>query len=127
MVALNHVVDISEDEIMASAKFLTDRQRKQGSNTNGMAVDASEGYIPPLATYLSACVSYQFSFAAMRLAIRKYLSDAQDLVVILEILESWVHGGTEQYMEALLKSMATNSEMQPIGVDSPPYDKVCLF
>ncbi|KIJ69813.1 hypothetical protein HYDPIDRAFT_178256 [Hydnomerulius pinastri MD-312] len=127
MLALHCVDDISEDEMISSAKFLIDRQRKRENNPDAMEVDATVGYVPPLGTYLSACVSYSSTPAAMRLAIRKYLSDAQDLVVILETLESWIHGGTEQYMEGLLKSMATNSEMQPSGVDSPPYSKVITF
>ncbi|KAF8138842.1 hypothetical protein EV363DRAFT_1154246 [Boletus edulis] len=124
MFALTRVADISEDELMASAKFLIDRQRK---NENAMDVDASEGYVPPLWSYLFACVSYPFSAAPMRLAIRKYLSDAQDLVMILEILENWIQGGTEHEVETLLKSLATNTEMSSSEADSPPYSKVIAF
>ena len=122
MLALTTVTDVSEDELMASAKFLIDKHRR---NENAMEVDASEGYVPPLWSYLFACVSYSFSSAPMRLAIRKNLPDAQDLVLILEILESWIQGGTEHEMEALLKSLAANVKMTSNGADSPPYPKVC--
>ncbi|KAF9236212.1 hypothetical protein BU15DRAFT_50422 [Melanogaster broomeanus] len=125
MLAVNHVADVSEDEMMASTKFLIDRQRR--SEENAMEADASEGYVPPLWTYLSACVWYPFSPLAMRLATRKHLSDARDLVVILDLVETWIQGGTEQYMEALLKSMATNTEIRPSGLDVPPYAKVITF
>ncbi|KAF9226831.1 hypothetical protein BS17DRAFT_800784 [Gyrodon lividus] len=124
MLTLSTVADVSEDEMMASAKFLIDKKHKY---ENTMEVDALANYVPPLGTYISACVSYPFSPVAMRLATRKYLSDAQDLVVILEILESWIHGGTEQNIEAILKSMTTNTDMQSSGVDSPPYPKVITF
>lgn len=122
MFALTTVADVSEDELMASAKFLIDRQRRSEA---AMDVDASEGYVPPLWSYLFACVSYPFSAALLRLAIRKYLADAQDLVMILEIVENWIQGGTEHEMEALLKSLATNAKMPPSRADSPPYSKVC--
>lgn len=121
MFALTMVADVSEDELMASAKFLIDRQR---GGENAMDIDASEGYIPPLWSYLFACVSYPFTAAPLRLAIRKYLPDAQDLVVILEILENWIQGGTEHEMEALLKSLAANAKMPSSRADSPPYLKV---
>ncbi|KIJ20517.1 hypothetical protein PAXINDRAFT_96702, partial [Paxillus involutus ATCC 200175] len=42
MLALNTVADISEDEMMASTKFLVDKTRK---GDNAMEVDASEGYV----------------------------------------------------------------------------------
>lgn len=121
MFALTTVADISEDELMASAKFLIGRQRR---SENAMDVDASEGYVPPIWTYLFACVSYPFSAAPLRLAIRKHLPDAQDLVVVLEILENWIQGGTEHEMEALLKSLATNTKTLSSKADSPPYPKV---
>ncbi|KAI9574316.1 hypothetical protein HD554DRAFT_2201400 [Boletus coccyginus] len=124
MFALTIVADISEDELMASAKFLIDRQRR---SENAMDVDASEGYVPPIWTYLFACVSYPFSAALLRLAIRKHLPDAQDLVVVLEILENWIQGGTEHEMEALLKSLATNTKTLSSKADSPPYPKVITF
>ena len=120
MFALTTVADVSEDELMASAKFLVDRQRR---SENAMDVDVSEGYAPPLWSYLFACLSYPFSAAPMRLAIRKHLPDAQDLVMILEILENWIQGGTEHEMEALLKSLATDTKTFS-KADSPPYPKV---
>ncbi|KAF8559460.1 hypothetical protein OG21DRAFT_737554 [Imleria badia] len=124
MFALTTVADVSEDELMASAKVLIDRQRK---SENTMDVDASEGYAPPLWSYIFACVSYPFSAAQMRLAIRKYLPDAQDLVMILGILETWIQGGTETEVEALLKSVATNMKIPSSEADSPPYPKVITF
>lgn len=121
MFALTTVADVSEDELMASTKFLIDRQRK---SETAMDIDVSEGYVPPLWSYLFACVSYPFSAAPMRLAIRKYLPDAQDLVMVLEILENWIQGGTEHEVEVLLKSLATHTKMASSKADSPPYPKV---
>lgn len=121
MFALTTVADVSEDELMASAKVLIDRRRK---TENAMDVDVSEDYAPPLWSYLFACVSYPFSAAQMRLAIRKHLPDAQDLVMVLEIVDVWIQGGTEHEVDALLKSVATSVKMPSSEADSPPYPKV---
>lgn len=125
MLALRSVVDVLEDEMMSLVKFVCNLRRKKGSNPEAM-VDSAEIWIPPLETVLSTCISCDFSSAAMRLAIRKHISDERDLVMILETTESWLYGGTENDMETVLKSVATGAATtmgSPSDV-SPPYHKV---
>jgi hypothetical protein len=56
-----------------------------------MQVDPpAQGGIPPLPTFLSACVQYKTSPAALRAAVHQYISQPEDLVVVLEALETWV-------------------------------------
>ncbi|KAF8546427.1 hypothetical protein OG21DRAFT_1131122 [Imleria badia] len=60
----------------------------------------------------------------MRLAIWKYPPDAQDLVMILEILKTLIQGGTETEVEALLKSVTMNMKIPTREADSPPYPRL---
>ena len=129
MLALCSIVGISEDEMMSLVKCIIDTQRKRETNSEAMQVDSSELWIPPLETCLSACISYTFAPVAMRLAIRKHLSDARDLVIILGTLEGWLYGGTEDQMEIALQSTATNAKLTEgsHSSQSPPYPKVSGF
>ncbi|KAG6331869.1 hypothetical protein ID866_7220, partial [Astraeus odoratus] len=129
MLALDSVVDIPEDELISSVKSIIDTQRKREGGQEAMQIDSSEPWIPPLETCLSACISYDFSPASMRFAIRRHLSDARDLVVILKSLDGWLYGGTEDQMDVVFKSTATNAD---VTVDkhaggSPPYPKIITF
>ncbi|KAI6152403.1 hypothetical protein BKA82DRAFT_4012880 [Pisolithus tinctorius] len=99
--------------MVTSLKFVIDAHRKrENKSSDAMDLDLSEPWIPPLETLLSACLSYDFSPVAVRLSIRKYLSDARDLVAILGVLEGWLHG---------VKSVAVNTENRTTVV--PPYPK----
>lgn len=129
MLAFRSVVGISEDEMMSLVKCIIDTQRKREMNSEAMQVDSSEPWIPPLETCLSVCISYTFTPIAMRLAIRKHLSDARDLVTILGTLDGWLYGGTEDQMETAFKSAATNAGLtvESHSGGSPPYPKVSGF
>ncbi|KAL4076358.1 hypothetical protein J3A83DRAFT_4226738 [Scleroderma citrinum] len=129
MLALRSIVGISEDEMISSVKYIIGAQRKRETNLEVMQVDSSEPWMPPLEMCLSACVSYNFTPVAMRLAIRKHLTDARDLVAILQTLERWLHGGTEDQMEAVFKSTVMNTDLTMNGhsSNSPSYSKVIMF
>jgi hypothetical protein len=126
MLAFNSVVDISEDEMISLAKALVDKQREPQTDPEAMDVDSNQGWTPTLSAYMLMCVSYPTSPAALRLAIRKHLPDAQDLILILELLDGWTVGGTEEYIRTLLKSVASNVAIEYRGGAAPPYDKVCM-
>ncbi|KAG2078131.1 hypothetical protein BDR04DRAFT_1226911 [Suillus decipiens] len=127
MLSFNSVVDISEDEMISLVKVLVDKQRESQTDPEAMHVDSNKAWTPTLSTYMLMCVSYPTSPAAMRLAIRKHLPDAQDLILILELLDGWTIGGTEEYIRTLLKSVASNVVIEHRGGAAPPYDKTISF
>lgn len=43
-----------------------------------------------LEEFLGRCVSYDTSASALRLALRKNLSDAEEIVAVLQVLGSWM-------------------------------------
>ena len=126
MLAFDSLVDISEDDMISLAKILVDKERKTQTDPEAMDVDGTQIWTPTISAYMLACISYPASPAALRLAIRKHLPDAQDLIPILELLNGWTVGGTEEYIRNLLKSVASNTTIQYRGGAAPPYDKVCL-
>lgn len=127
MLSFNSVVDISEDEMVSLAKALVDKQRESLTDPEVMDVDSNKTWTPTLSAYMLMCVSYPTSPAALRLAIRKHLPDAQDLIPILELLDGWTVGGTEEYIRTLLKSVASNVAIEHRGGAAPPYDKTISF
>jgi len=127
MLAFNSLVDISEDDMISLAKMLIDKERKLQADPEAMDVDSTHVWTPPLSTYMLACISYPASPAALRLAIRKHLPDAQDLNPILELLDGWTIGGTQEYIRTLLKFVASNTTTQSRGGVAPPYDKTISF
>ncbi|KAG1756596.1 uncharacterized protein EDB91DRAFT_1093491 [Suillus paluster] len=127
MLAFNSVVDISEDDMISLAKALVAKEQQSQTNPEAMDVDSTQVWTPTLSAYMLACVSYPTSSAALRLAIRKHLPDAQDLIPILELLDGWTIGGTEEYIRTLLKSVASNVAIEHRGGAAPPYDKTISF
>lgn len=127
MLSFNSVVDISEDEMISLAKALVDKEREPQTDPEAMDVDSNKAWTPTLSAYMLMCVSYPTSPAALRLAIRKHLPDAQDLIPILELLDGWTVGGTEEYIRTLLKSVASNVAIEHRGGAAPPYDKTISF
>ncbi|KAH7931149.1 hypothetical protein BV22DRAFT_1052884 [Leucogyrophana mollusca] len=123
--SFKHVADISEDEMISIMKSILDFQRDPAHTTE---MDRAQRWIPPLATYLFACVSYPTSSVELRLAIRKHIPNAADLVYILEALDSWLFGGTEDDIEIILKAVAANMDIGPRKQGlAPPYPKVISF
>lgn len=101
---------------------------------DAMQVDPAPSEVPSVHTFLAACVSYSTTQATLRIAIRQHLSEAADLVVILEILDRWITSTSS----GPLKLLPTNVSKNPKGVfipkpnqsrrtDVPPLDKVRCF
>jgi hypothetical protein len=96
--ALKNVIDITESDIMALLKLAIDAHRRR--DPNSMEVDAapaaSSTAIPPLSTILAACIDYPTSPAALRVAFRQHLRDAEDVIAIMGVLENWITAWHEQ-------------------------------
>lgn len=99
-----------------------------------MQIDpAPRSDLPSLHTFLSSVVTYKISPAPLRSAIRQHLSDADDIICILEILDRWV----VEWSVMALKLLPHNATKNPKGVfvakpiqgkrtQTPSLAKVCL-
>ncbi|KAJ7601002.1 hypothetical protein C8J56DRAFT_911837 [Mycena floridula] len=115
--AFTTVLDIPEPEIVETLAFVVAHYR-QSKSADSMQID-SLPEIPALSDFLRLCVAYSSSHIPMRLAIRRYLSDGDDLVCILEILGNWMKilEGQEQKYLPSLKSLTNNEHGIPVVQD----------
>lgn len=110
--AFNTVLDISEEEIVSVLQSVISHHKKNVSQDDAMQVDSTLSNIPSLPTFLSLCISYTTSPATLRLAIRKYLPDAEDIFCVLEILDGWI----EKWSSVTLKLLPTDVSKNSRGV-----------
>lgn len=92
--AFSTVLDLPESEILETLAYVVANHRKSRSlSGDAMQVDPPNSTIagmPSLPQFLSLCVRYSTSAPALRIALRRYLSDADDLQCILEVLDNWI-------------------------------------
>lgn len=97
-----------------------------------MDVDTS---IPPLPRFLSLCIRYpSLTAAPARLAVRKHISDPEELCSVLEVLDGWLNSWTLKELNLLPhpKMLGKNElgvldviNAEYVDVESlPPLDKV---
>jgi hypothetical protein len=136
--ALKNVIDITESDIMALLKLAIDAHRRR--DPNSMEVDAapaaSSTAIPPLSTILAACIDYPTSSAALRVAFRQHLRDAEDVIAIMGALEDWITAWHEQPSQLGPAAGDVRKNEQGIFVvqtllsttrETPDIDKVCIL
>ncbi|KAG6900424.1 hypothetical protein C0993_010812 [Termitomyces sp. T159_Od127] len=88
--ALEHVIDLSEAEIMESLQFVVARNHSDVTQDgNAMEVDSVTD-VPSLPSFLSLCVSYTTTAPALRSAMRRSLKEAEDICAVLKVLENWI-------------------------------------
>ncbi|KAI0638487.1 hypothetical protein C8Q77DRAFT_1091361 [Trametes polyzona] len=115
--ALRHVSDLPETDIVALlSKVVAAHRQASSGDDNAMQVDASS--VPSLESFLAQVVVYPFTPALQRVAIRKHLPDAADVLPVLTTLDAWIVRHTAD--DALLAPGTTSSEL-------PPLDKVLAF
>ena len=86
---MEHVLDIPENDVIMALKVVVSQHRN--NNDGSMQVDADTDTGPPtLPHFLSACVKYAMSPAALRLALHDHLREGEDIVCVLEVIESWI-------------------------------------
>ncbi|KAJ3992530.1 hypothetical protein F5050DRAFT_1579367 [Lentinula boryana] len=93
--ALTRVPDLHEVEIVECLCFVLARHRHalRAASLDTMQVDSAPSLdddTPTLHTFLSLVLRYSFSLIPLRVAFRRYLSDADDVVCLLEILDAWI-------------------------------------
>lgn len=112
------VSDLPEtDVILLLSKVAAAHRRNAPADDSAMQVDATSSPTPALAAFLAQCVVYPFTPALQRVAVRKNIPDAADLLPVLQVLDGWIVQHTDD--GALLAAAVPASEL-------PPLDKVSL-
>lgn len=91
------VCDLTETDIVSVLHKVTTARLKHTKPTlsdgDAMQVDPSPAQTqdtPSLEEYLARCVSYDATTSGLRLALRKNLSEVEEVVAVLRVLESWM-------------------------------------
>ncbi|KAG6897610.1 hypothetical protein C0992_013050 [Termitomyces sp. T32_za158] len=88
--ALEHVIDLPEAEIMETLQFVVARHRSNAAqDDDAMEIDSVTD-VPSLPSFLSLCVGYTTTPPALRSAMRRSLKEAEDIYAVLKILENWI-------------------------------------
>ncbi|KAJ7090344.1 hypothetical protein B0H15DRAFT_930478 [Mycena belliarum] len=84
------VVDLAEADLMSILQFVAEHSRKIVVD-DSMDVDPPAlGAVPKLPAFLNACVLYQTAPSMLRAAIHQHLTQPEDLVAVLEVLDKWM-------------------------------------
>ncbi|KAK0491504.1 hypothetical protein IW261DRAFT_1438088 [Armillaria novae-zelandiae] len=137
--SLKKVSDLLEVEIVDSLRYIIARHRQEKSD-DAMQVDSItplNADIPSLPQFLSLCVQYSCSPAALRLAIRRCLPEAEDLVCLLNVLEGWLAqwAGRDFRLMPSKKVVEKNEKgvlvadivVHEKGADLPPMNDIISF
>ena len=100
--ALRSVIDIPETDVVSFLHDVISSQPKTQQDGDSMQVDVpTDTATSPVPDLLALCVTYSTSAAAMRVALRKHIREADELVVILAILVDWIeawYGQEEKFL-----------------------------
>lgn len=121
--AFDTVSDLPESDILLPLPQIIRSQNPTHSSSNAMEVDSStDPGMPSLAVYLAACVRYTTSAAPLRLAVKEKLSDAEELMSVLEILNTWIEewAGKEQIPDSKSK------RPEDVKADTPSLENVSI-
>ncbi|KIK64736.1 hypothetical protein GYMLUDRAFT_240697 [Collybiopsis luxurians FD-317 M1] len=97
--ALSHVSDLQELEILECLCFVLARHRqaqRRPALADAMQVDSAPAMgdsTPTLANFFAAVLRYthtRSSAVELRAAFRRYLSDVDDIVCLLEVMDTWL-------------------------------------
>ena len=92
--AFSAVLDLKESEIIESLHIIISEHRSSSTvpSDNAMQIDipAVATTVVPLPTFLNLSITYPTSRAPLVSAVRKQLRDAEDLTILLDILDKWL-------------------------------------
>ena len=92
--AFGAVLDLKEYEIIESLHIIISEHRSSTTvlSDNAMQLDtpAVATTVVPLPTFLNLSITYPTSRAPLVSAVRNQLRDAEDLTILLEILDKWL-------------------------------------
>ena len=105
---------------------------RQHSTSDAMQVDAPS-VLPALPAFLALCVNYAASPGPLRVALKKHLPDAEDIVCVLEILDGWLERWGAEELRLLPEGVKKDENGVYVAVfpeekppEIPPLDKASL-
>jgi len=89
------VRDLTETDIISVLHKVTIAHLKHTKSTEADAMQVDPSLVqaqdtPSLGEYLGRCVSYDTTVSGLRLALRKNLSEVEEVVAVLQTLETWM-------------------------------------
>jgi hypothetical protein len=103
------------------------------NDAEAMQVD-SVSDLPTLPAFLTSCITYSTSPAILRSAVRRSLKEAEDILAVVKVLESWISQWGKRDIRLLpsKKDIAKNehgvlvlkAKEKEIHRDLPPLPKV---
>lgn len=122
---LKNVLDIPETQVIKLARSIRGYGRPSGAHDMQLDAMLSDAEISSI---MAACVSYPSSDAALRMAIKEQLNNAESIIPILDLVDDWLVKFSSR--ETSLESPGQPTEKTAVAADSeeadiPPLDKVC--
>lgn len=112
------------------------KENELPSAGDAMQVDSITD-LPALSPFLSTCITYGTTPAALRVAMRRSLKDADDILAVMKVLEMWINQWSKRDVKLLpsKKEVSKNEhgvqvlkkKGKEINKDLPPLNKVHIF
>ena len=116
-------MDVSEDGLLAFLRpVVLAHVNATKTAEGGMDVDTPTG-MTPLRDALALCINYKTSAPQLRLAFRKRLPEAENAIVVLEVLDEWLQELASRHT-VLLPKEKTKGKAHKTNDTVPPLDRV---
>ncbi|EPS98734.1 hypothetical protein FOMPIDRAFT_1164819 [Fomitopsis schrenkii] len=132
VLALSTVSDLPESAVISLLAQVVAQHRRQ-SASDAMQVDAPSA-LPTLPAFLTLCVNYAASPGPLRVALKKHLPHAEDVVCVLEILDGWLERWGAEKLQLVPEGVKKDESGAYVAVlteqkvlEIPPLDKVLAF
>ncbi|KAG7097458.1 hypothetical protein E1B28_004802 [Marasmius oreades] len=116
--AFSTVSDLQELEIVDTLRYVVARHRRtykppaSSEHDSDVEVDAMQldpvapitplqDDIPSLQDYMALCLRYKLSEAPFRFALKRYMKDVDDVVCLLDVLDSWIGLWTSKELQLM--------------------------
>lgn len=121
---LKNVLDIPETQIIKFVRSIHGYGRPSGAHDMQLDTTLSDAEVSSI---MAACVSYPSSDAALRMAIKEQLNNAESIIPILVLVDDWLTkiSSRETSLESPGQPTATAVAAGSEEADIPPLDKVC--
>lgn len=111
------MIDLSETDVLRTLHAVVKYHQKRANDSNAMAVDGpNPAQVSTLPSFLAVVIDYPASPVGWRKAIRQYLSDVDDLMSVLTVIDDWVTAWVEKDTDLELGEVKLNEYGTPVPV-----------